>query len=93
MRVKHGLDSEKISIHLSSIESEKSLKLTVADNGKGMDKVTLTRVQNASETFSGTGIKNTKYRLEKCYGSSLNIDSSLGTGTKVSFKIPIREVV
>jgi len=87
--VKHGLESEKISIHLSSIKFNKTLEVSISDNGRGMDKITLTRIQNSSETNSGTGIKNTKYRLEKCYGSSLNIESNLGIGTKVSFIIPM----
>jgi two-component system, sensor histidine kinase YesM len=66
---------------------------TVKDNGKGFDTSILqTNRQNiiAQENALKIGLSNVNSRLEKYFGklSKLKIESSIGEGTTVSYKIP-----
>ncbi len=69
---KHG-DPRKITISLSKIED--SLRLTVADDGKGIDP--------SPNGPRGMGLDSMRYRA-RVVGGELKIDSNLGEGTIVS---------
>jgi signal transduction histidine kinase len=76
--VKHA-DAKKITVALN--QSEDSLRLTIADDGKGM---------NASlPNAGGMGLDSMRYRA-RILGGELKIDSRLGEGTIVSCQVPNR---
>ena len=76
--VKHG-DPKKIAIGLSQIQS--SLRLTVADDGKGMGP--------SPDGTRGMGLDSMRYRA-RVLGGELKIDSHPGEGTIVSCEMPNR---
>lgn len=69
--------------------------LSVQDNGPGIEKQHLKKLQTETYESKGTGIglKNIKERLEVLFGESygVNISSNLGEGTLVSITIPYKE--
>ena len=73
---KHGVP-RKITIVLTKIQD--SLRLTVADDGKGMD--------SPPGGERGMGLNSMKYRA-RVLGGELTIDSNPGEGTIVSCDIP-----
>jgi len=75
---KHG-GPRKITIVLSKIQD--SLRLTVADDGKGMGP--------SPNGTRGMGLDSMRYRA-RVLGGELNIDSHPGEGTIVSCQIPNR---
>lgn len=76
--VKHG-GPRKITIVLSKIQD--SLRLTVADDGKGMG--------SSPDGTRGMGLDSMKYRA-RVLGGELKIDSNPGEGTIVSCEMPNR---
>jgi len=79
------------------------LQLIIADNGKGMDKFTLEKLQEKvyhsangnvdknKHSFNGIGLQNVYQRMKLIYGEEfqMDIDSKEGEGTTVSFQIPV----
>ncbi len=63
---------------------EQLIRVTVDDNGKGMDTEIL-------ERGNSLGLKLIKERAEML-GGSFEIDSAVGKGTRVSFSVPARNV-
>lgn len=65
------------------------VEITVADNGVGMDEETLQRVFSKRFTKKmGVGLINIHKRLQRLYGKGLKIETEVGKGTTVSFRIP-----
>lgn len=68
------------------------VRLTVSDNGCGMDANTLDR---AFEAFFTTKSRGTGLGLSLCYsivaghGGTIEIDSAIGQGTRVQVKLPL----
>ncbi|MCJ2164813.1 MULTISPECIES: LytS/YhcK type 5TM receptor domain-containing protein [unclassified Pseudodesulfovibrio] len=96
--VKHGiLGRDKGGTIRISISRAKGLvHVRIEDDGVGMDKTTLVNVLKSKNEFSGDdhiGVRNCNQRLEQIYGPShtLSIVSRRGTGTSVSFTIPLEE--
>ena len=77
--VKHAL-ADEVTIQL--IQHNKHLSIMVEDNGIGF---------NLSDQPHGIGLENIKYRVQSMDGT-LNIDSSLGRGTSVSFELPLNNI-
>jgi signal transduction histidine kinase len=69
--VKHA-KTEKVEIVVSLYEDV--LSIEIEDFGCGM----------VQEDESGNGLKNVKYRVEKC-SAALTIESVIGKGTKIKF--------
>lgn len=67
-----------------------SMKIIVYDNGVGMEKELLEKLQNNTFQF-GIGLKSVNKRLMNEYGSGLQISSDVGIGTRVTIEIPIKE--
>ena len=80
--VKHGIapkmDGGKVNINIQSSGDE--LYFEIADNGMGL-------AENA-DVHSGTGLSNTRLRLEKMYQSPLLYENNLPSGFIVRFNIP-----
>ncbi len=76
--VKHsGADEVIVIVKIK----ESILNLTVADNGSGFD-------QNVSRPHASLGLISMNERLA-AFGSSLNIDSAVGKGTKIGASIDL----
>ncbi len=76
--IKHA-EASKALVQL--IAKDSALHITVEDDGKGFDPVSLTRV-------SGIGYKNTKSRIDFLKGK-LDIQSKKSEGTSVYIEIPL----
>lgn len=91
--VRHGLLSliEGGILTIRIEEEEEQVRLTVQDNGKGMEQAQIDRLLTKhKDKHSGIGIWNTNRRLIERYGRGLSIQSRPGFGTTVSFIIPVR---
>ncbi|WP_442602456.1 ATP-binding protein [Paenibacillus sp. KN14-4R] len=81
-RNRGGMILIRISVH------ETHAEITVEDDGIGMDKVQLQRIlERKADSRSGVGLINTDQRLKRHFGTGLHIESTLGTGTKVTFHV------
>ncbi|MGO4497518.1 sensor histidine kinase [Paenibacillus sp. 2RAB27] len=104
----HGLEGKigvgliTIRVEPSPLEPSSELRITVRDDGPGMNEQTLLAVQESMERGSapsakgkGMAISNVQRRLQLYYPSlpetyrGLTITSCPGQGTSVSFDIPI----
>lgn len=66
--------------------------ITVKDDGIGISSVELEKLKQLMfEDTSGIGLVNTNLRLEKSFGTSIDITSRQDIGTEVRFSIPIKK--
>jgi sensor histidine kinase YesM len=83
--VRHGISAVSSAgrIEVTAVADEGRLRLAVRDDGPGMDAP-------AASPGSGTGLRNTRERLEQLYGRSadLRIVTTAG-GTTVEIEIPV----
>jgi two-component system sensor histidine kinase YesM len=95
----HGFyDQDKKKLSIKGYKIESSLVIEIFDNGCGMDPKTVQRILEKRTEHSRTnttnkriGIHNVIRRIALVYGngSSLEIDSKEGEGTKVQVTLPI----
>lgn len=99
----HGNNNRNEVIEISAKQTNSYLILTITDNGKGMDKLTLERLQEKvyqstrndnvknEQSFNGIGLQNVYQRMKLIYGIyfQMRIDSKEGEGTTVTFQIPV----
>lgn len=94
----HGLENKigQGHIEVRVTNDDKNLVISVADDGVGMDKNTLKKVQlnlhNEATSIDGSiGLTNVSQRLKIYYGSQygLEIVSVKGEGTTINMVIPI----
>ncbi len=87
-----SVDNRAQEITLQTEVVNGNVRLTVADNGSGIDKETLSRV---FEAFFTTKRKGNGLGLSLCYsiitghGGTIEIDSTPGEGTKVLVLLPL----
>lgn len=97
----HGLESKMgdgyVDVDIENVDGR--IKLTVTDNGSGMDEVTLEKFRDTIENpreNSGIGISNIVQRLRLFYGNdyTMTADSSMDEGTIIHISVPdhIREI-
>lgn len=86
----HGFNSKPLTITVSITSDKNYLYFTISDNGKGMN-IKLINSPNMTESHSGIGVNNIKYRLSKLYGQTLTIESTLNIGTTICFKMQKEE--
>lgn len=88
--VKHGIapnvNGGNIFITVKTLNTE--YMFSVKDTGNGMDKK---RYEEVITKWPGIGLSTVNERLKLLYGEKyqLNIKSTLGIGTEITFKIPI----
>lgn len=92
----HGLEpkKEKGSVRVVGQLEEGYAAFEVIDDGVGMDAVQVAHLEeliNRQESVEGYALFNVHHRLLHTYGPEcgLHIESEVGAGTKVSFKIPL----
>lgn len=98
---KHGIQAitEVGIVKISAMASEGSLKISVEDNGSGIDNDTLkeliNNIKSDEEVNFNVGLRNVYRRLILYYGDNISfeIESEKNAGTKVCFTIPCEELV
>lgn len=92
--VKHGLlpkdNGGTVSIQVDL--EEESISIAVRDDGVGISSFKLRDIlegDQEKDTEIGIGLRNVHQRLLRLYGQGLLIESILGEGTSVSFRVPI----
>jgi Predicted signal transduction protein with a C-terminal ATPase domain len=94
--IQHGMNSKQSPMLITiKLESDKRyLKISIADDGKGMDEETLAaikqRMNQAELSSKHIGLTNTSRRLKLIYGEQarLEIESKVNCGTTVTLMIP-----
>lgn len=94
----HGLErkAEKGSLHLEVQQQGEGLVFRLWDNGVGMSQKAVQDFMEQGEgpfQRSSIGLKNVDRRLRLYYGdgSGLQIESVLGQGTGICFRIPVQK--
>ena len=91
--IAHGIDVKtdgRGKLTITGKEDGDLIVLTVSDNGVGMSDEQAARI--LTEESKGYGVRNVNERIKLYYGEqySLQIESKVGQGTKVSIRIPKR---
>src|SRR5699024_7760804 len=89
--INHGImarmDGGKVVI--SANDEESQARISGTDNGVGIVEVELVDLLNRkTNDRSSVGLINTNQRIFKDFGQGLQIESTLGKGTTVSFIVP-----
>ena len=89
--VKHAMRAEgKLTITIHGTIDDDYVTISVIDDGSGMSAETLeTMMEKESDTGLGIAVKNVKDRIRGYFGpdSRMEVESELGVGTKVHFKL------
>lgn len=88
--VRHGVlqRTHGGTVRIRIADHEAYVEIAIVDDGTGMDEETLRNLlAPRSERKRGIGLLNTERRLKQLYGRGLQIESRLGHGTTVSFRI------
>lgn len=95
--IRHGVLGRKQggSVTISAICEEDFLRITVADDGVGMDEDTLKQVlsrEYVGSLHGGIGLRNCLSRMEHIYGAEYtpHVESLLGKGTTIELRVPSR---
>ncbi|RKN85161.1 ATP-binding protein [Paenibacillus ginsengarvi] len=87
----HGLMSKaaggKVIVTVKK-QADDGLSFVVEDDGCGMSEIRLSEVQHPDADRKGVGLWNINQRIRLLYGESLRIESTVGSGTRVSFDVP-----
>jgi sensor histidine kinase YesM len=88
--VKHGIE-KKIgggTITISSVEDERNIIVTVADNGVGFSDEDAAQNERKNDKRKHVGIYAATHRLENLCGGKLEYNSKKGEGTTAIITIP-----
>ena len=86
--IRHGVRiREEGIVRVSTWQDEGAHVTEVWDNGTGFD---VKKIEEADS--SHIGIRNVRERIEKMCGGSMEVESRIDEGTKVTIMIPINEV-
>jgi two-component system OmpR family sensor kinase len=82
----------QVQIRLTEAEAERSVTISVEDNGPGIESVGLPHIfdrfyKSSDSGGMGLGLSIAKYLVE-AHGGKIWADSEVGKGTKISFTIP-----
>lgn len=89
--VNHGVlkRAEGGQVMISVKNEAGQTRITISDDGVGMDEEKLSEIFNAtSDQDKGIGIINTDKRLKQLYGKGLKVQSKPGVGSTITFMIP-----
>jgi two-component system sensor histidine kinase YesM len=90
--IDHGIDlleDRRGRISIIGKREEDNIKLIVEDNGVGMTKEKADSILTLGS--KGYGVRNVNERIQLYYGKeySLQVDSQVGEGTKITICIPV----
>lgn len=85
--IKHGYKSSPIRIIIEGKIVDNQIWVSVSDNGCGMSKEIQQNIFTNNKSKS-VGLKNINYRTNKCYGTSVQVESKLDEGTKLTVIVP-----
>jgi len=77
-------------IWITAIDEGEYIRISVMDNGVGIDEEKLQNILSGKMENGSVGIKNIHRRLIKLYGRGLTITRGIENGTKVEFDIPYK---
>ncbi|ABO51461.1 signal transduction histidine kinase, LytS [Desulforamulus reducens MI-1] len=94
--VQHGFPriTENSSIIIEAVQQEKQVRISVTDNGVGIERDRVEELLKAEKrSDGGIGLINVHSRLISIFGpqAGLSIHSEPGAGTRVEFSIPIAQ--
>lgn len=92
--VRHGLRKvdRRGNIIIKGRKNEGFYTITVEDNGAGIAEGDLQKIMRGKKKEGGgTGLANTRKRLNYFYGTDIQIESTYGTGTKVAVTVKVKE--
>ena len=93
----HGLEEveENGQIKIRVAREEECLRISITDNGCGMDAEALEELRSKIkeqkiDTSSSIGQSNINRRIKLCYGDNygMHVESELGEGTIITLTIP-----
>jgi len=92
--IEHGimqrLEGGEITIRV--INHKTYVEISVADNGIGIETDVLQKIQEKKQASqSGVGLLNTNLRLQRTFGKGLEVKSTPGRGTTVTFTVPYQK--
>ena len=90
--IRHGIyerGNEGSIVKISSYRQKDKINIMIEDNGVGFDVEKIAKEVKAHERDS-TGLQNLIFRFENLMNATVNIESVIGTGTKVTIKIPVK---
>ncbi|MFC5402516.1 ATP-binding protein [Cohnella soli] len=88
--IRHGLfEKEYGTVSLRIVEGDRYLKVTVEDDGVGIPDDLAYRLANGKGPGGSIGIANIRKRLNAVNGATLQIDSAVGRGTRVTMFLPL----
>ena len=89
-------ESSGPAISVDSQISENQMKITVSDNGVGIDSATVGKIFEPYVTTkkkgTGLGLSIVK-RIVEDHGGDIKVESKKGSGTKVAVRLPLRDLV
>lgn len=87
--IKHGVrKSDKPGVITLRIrDTSENVTFYVSDNGVGMDNETIEKLFEEPKDNNSIGVYNIDKRLKNLFGTGLEVDSTIGLGTCVSFTV------
>ena len=92
--VNHGIrkrEGDGLVVIDVDVENE-YVRISVTDNGTGITPQRLETILNYPDDTGRIGLYNVDHRLKKEFGEGINIETELGVGTKMNFRIPIQTI-
>ena len=91
----YGAASEALTVIISVQRAEDEVEIRVTDDGAGMSAELIEHWRREhklprSESSSGIGLSNVNRRLQRMFGSTLDIEARAGGGVVVSMRLPGR---
>ncbi len=85
--IKHGINQkpEGGTVTVKTYDDEKFFFVDISDDGVGYD---VNKQPDENDERSHVGINNIKVRLKEMLGATVDVESTVGVGTKVLIKIP-----
>ncbi|MDW7670128.1 MAG: ATP-binding protein [Bacillota bacterium] len=91
--IRHGICRKKEggTVSVTVRDVVEGTRIEVRDDGIGVDADVILKAMNQPMCGKHVGLCNIQNRLNRLYGMGMNVNSQPGTGTSISFIIPIRQ--
>ena len=91
--INHGMLRKEEGGHLfiRTEDTDRGVQITIQDDGVGMNVETIESIKRHARTGqTGIGLANTIERIELIPGASLDIESTIDVGTRMTITLPIK---